>query len=273
MIKRQSIWVSAIFSVSLVCIMCSFITIALQMNTINTIDKQNKLLAEVADTQNKIVEDHTIIKGTIILDDDDETDTKTSNDSTVSVEEVNAVVENEDIVVEEKIVIHTEKGFSEKVVGQDMELPDLPTDRKVCTNYTVYGIGGTPHNRMQLAAWTDEQGCRRYGDYYIVGLGSAYADRIGETFEVELDTGVTFKIITGDMKADCDTDPTNRYCPCINYDGEQCANILEFIIDRDVLDPKAYAWGGVDYYQNFKGNIVRLTYLGRDDSADWDSYY
>lgn len=268
--KRQSIWVSALFSVSMVCILCLFIVIALQINAINKLDKQNKLLESMADTQNTLVEDHIIIKGMIPLHDEDD---EISNDSTISVEQIDSFVEDNDIVVEEKIVIHTENKVSEKIVGQDMDLPDMPTDRKVCTNFTVYGIAGTPHNRMQLASYTDEQGCRRYNDYYVVGLGSAYADRIGETFEVELDTGVTFKIITGDMKADCDTDITNRYCPCMNYDGEECANILEFIVDRDVLDPKAYAWGGVDYYQNFKGNIVRLTYLGRDNSADWDSYY
>lgn len=174
----------------------------------------------------------------------------------------------EEVEQEELVVTQT----SGKVIGQDVELPNLPTDRKVCTNYTVYGILGTPHNRMQLAAWTDELGCRRYGDFYIVGLGSAYADRIGETFEVELETGVVFKIITGDMKADCDTDITNRYGPCINYNGENCANVLEFIVDREVLSKGAYQWGGVDYYEKFKGNIVRMTYLGRDTSADWDIY-
>ena len=159
-----------------------------------------------------------------------------------------------------------------KIIGEDVLLPDLPTDRKVCTNYTVYGIPGTPHNRMQKLAYTDALGCRRYGEYYIVGLGSTYADRIGETFEVELETGVVFKIITGDMKADCDTDVTNRYGPCVNYNGESCANVLEFIVDREVLSKKAYQWGGVDYYEEFKGNIVRMTYLGRDTSEDWDIY-
>ena len=278
--KPQSTWVTAVYTLSLISIVSLFVVIALQINTSNTMRRQEELLSsmsrDIKDFKGSV--DKLVLTGTIILDDIDdleepEDDMKMSNDSIISIEEIETFVEDNDIIIDEKIVVHTEKGFSEKVVGQNMELPDLPTDRKVCTNYTVYGIGGTPHNRMQLAAWTDEQGCRRYGDYYIVGLGSAYADRIGETFEVELDTGVTFKIITGDMKADCDTDPTNRYCPCINYDGEQCANILEFIIDRDVLDPKAYAWGGVDWYDNFKGNIVRLTYLGRDESADWDSYY
>ena len=153
-----------------------------------------------------------------------------------------------------------------------MLLPDLPTDRKVCTDYRFYNIPGTPHNRMQLAAYTDEQGCRRYGEYYIVGLGSAYANRVGETFEVELNTGVIFTIITGDMKPDDDTDITNRFEGCYNYDGAYCANILEFIIDKETFDTRAYQWGGVDWYENFKGDIVRLTYLGRDESADWDIY-
>lgn len=276
MIKRQSIWVSAIFSVCLVSIMCSFIMIALQINAINTLEKQNKLLTEVADTQTQIVEDHTIIKGSITLsdeDDIDEPDTKTSNDSTITVEELETFVEDDDIVVEEKIVIHSDKGTGEKVVGQNMDLPDLPTDRKVCTDYRVYNIPGTPHNRMQLAAHTDEQGCRRYGEFYIVGLGSAYANRVGETFEVELDTGVIFTIITGDMKPDDDTDITHRFEGCYNYDGAYCANILEFIIDKETFDTRAYQWGGVDYYEQFKGNIVRMTYLGRDESTDWDSYY
>ena len=269
--KRQSIWVSALFSVSMVCILCLFIVIALQIDAINKLDKQNKLLENMADTQNTLVEDHVIIKGIVPLIDKDEEET--SNDSTIPVEEIDSFVEDDNIVVEEKIVIHTEKGFSEKVVGQNMELPDLPTDRKVCTDYRVYNIPGTPHNRMQKLAYTDELGCRRYGEYYIVGVGSAYANRIGETFEVELETGVVFMIITGDMKPDDDTDVTNRFEACYNYDGEYCANVLEFIMDKEIFDIKAYQWGGVDYYEKFKGNIVRITYLGRDDSADWDIYY
>lgn len=272
--QKQTLWGTVLFTLLVLTVMSIFVMIALQMNALNTLDRQEKILTAISEQQQE--RPKIIIQGTIPLDDSDDEadkfDTETSNDSTISVEELETFVEDDDIVVEEKIVIHNNTK-SEKIVGQNMDLPDMPTDRKVCTNYTVYGIAGTPHNRMQLAAWTDELGCRRYSDFYIVGLGSAYADRIGETFEIELDTGVIFKIITGDMKADCDTDLTNRYCPCLNYDSEECANILEFIVDRTVLDPKAYAWGGVDWYENFKGNIVRMTYLGRDESADWDSYY
>ena len=277
--QKQNIWVTTVFTLSLIIIICLFIVITLQLNTVNTMERQTEILNEVSLSQQEIKSsvEKVTLSGTIPLDDSDETDTETSNDSTISVEELETFVEDDDIVVEEKIVIHNDKGtenpFTEKVVGQNMDLPDLPTDRKVVTHYGVYNIPGTPHNRMQQLAWTDELGCRRYGDYYIVGLGSAYADRIGETFEIELDTGFVFQIITGDMKADIHTDSTNRYAPMVNYDGLDSANILEFIVDKNVLAKAAYQWGGVDYYEQFKGNIVRMTYLGRDESADWDSYY
>ncbi len=71
-------WVSALFSVSMVCILCLFIVIALQINAINKLDKQNKLLENMADTQNTLVEDHVIIKGIVPLIDKDEEET--SND-------------------------------------------------------------------------------------------------------------------------------------------------------------------------------------------------
>ena len=277
--QKQTLWGTVLFTLLVLTVMSIFVMIALQMNALNTLDRQGKTLTAISEQQQE--RPKIIIQGTIPLDDNDddttESDTETSNDSTISVEKIDTFAEQDDIAIEENIVIHndkvTEKTFSEKVAGQNMDLPNLPTDRKVCTDYRVYNIPGTPHNRMQLAAHTDEQGCRRYGEFYIVGLGSAYANRVGETFEVELDTGVIFTIITGDMKPDDDTDITHRFEGCYNYDGAYCANVLEFIMDKELFDIKAYQWGGVDYYEKFKGNIVRMTYLGRDESSDWDNYY
>ena len=157
-------------------------------------------------------------------------------------------------------------------VGQELPLPNIPSNMKLCTDYRFYNIVGTPHNRLQKVAWTDDFGCRRYNDDYIVGLGSFYSVDIGDRFEITLDTGKTFTIILGDGKADCDTDINNMFTPCYNYEGEYCANILEFIIDKEAMNKKAYAYGSVDYYNEFKGNIVKMVYLGRDQGGDWTSY-
>ena len=157
-------------------------------------------------------------------------------------------------------------------INEEVPLPDLPTNMKYCTDYRWYGIEGTPHNRMQNLSYTDEIGCRKYNDDYCVGLGSFYSNRIGDRFEVTLENGNVFTVITGDMKADCDTDSTNMYAPCVNYEGEYCANVIEFIIDDKVVSDDMYAYGSLDYHEDFKGDIIKMVYLGRDNSMDWDSY-
>lgn len=159
-------------------------------------------------------------------------------------------------------------------IGQDVPLPTLSTERKVCTDYRCYNLSGTPHNRLQGVAWTDDIGCRRFNNDYIVALGSFYSTKIGDRFEVTLDTGKIFTIILGDGKADCDTDETNMftYCPMYGTD-ELGANLLEFIINSDVMAKECYEYGGIDYYKEFKGNVIRMTYLGRDTSDDWDTYF
>ena len=157
-------------------------------------------------------------------------------------------------------------------IGDSVPLPSIPTNIKSYTDYRFYNVEGTPHQRLQQVAWTDGYGCRRYNNDYIVALGSFYSVDIGDRFEVTLDTGNVFTIILGDGKADVDTDPTNMYAPCVNYEGEQCANVIEFIIDKNVVSVEAYRYGSMDYYDLFKGNIIKMVYLGRDNGGDWATY-
>lgn len=164
-------------------------------------------------------------------------------------------------------------GNSKFAIGEEVPLPNLPTNIKFCTDYRFYNIAGTPHNRMQNVCYTDEYGIRKYNDDYCVGLGSFYSTQVGDRFEITLDTGEVFTVILADGKADCDTDISNMYTPCVNYDNEEAANVLEFIIDRYAVDDKMYEYGSLDYYDKFKGNITTMIYLGRDNSNDWDSYY
>lgn len=157
-------------------------------------------------------------------------------------------------------------------INEEVPLPSMPSNMKYCVDYRWYGIEGTPHNRMQNLSYTDEIGCRRYNNDYCIALGSFYSERIGDRFEITLENGNVFTVITGDMKADCDTDITNMYTPCINYENEYCANIVEFIIDEEVISNDIYNYGSLDYLEGFKGDIVKMVYLGRDNSMDWDLY-
>lgn len=158
------------------------------------------------------------------------------------------------------------------VVGQECSLPVISTNVKLFTDYRSYNLWFTPHYRLQQAAWTDEQGFRRYNDDYIVALGSYYSVRIGDRFEITLSGGKTFTVIFGDGKADIDCDSRNMYTPCFDYEGNQAANLLEFIIDKDKLPKEIYGYGSLDKLEDFNGDIVKMIYIGRDTSADWDTY-
>ncbi len=157
-------------------------------------------------------------------------------------------------------------------VNQKCELPDISTKVKLFTDYKCYDLWYTPHYRLQKAAWTDKQGLRRFNNDYIVALGSFYSVKIGDRFEITLDTGRTFTVIFGDGKADVDCDDRNMYTPYVDYNGNRVANLLEFIVDEKVLDSKVYDYGDLDMLEGFEGDITGMIYLGRDESRDWDTY-
>lgn len=178
--------------------------------------------------------------------------------------------EKSDNIVEQQLGINpTPTKFH---IGESALVPTLPTNVKTFTDYRSYNLVRTPHYRLQQAAYTDGNGLRRFNEDYIVAMGSFYSVDIGDRFKITLDTGYEFSVILGDGKHPADCDPTNMYDPCINYDGENCANVLEFIIDSDVMSPNVYSYGSIDCIEGFGGNIVKMEYLGRDQSADWTTY-
>lgn len=94
-------------------------------------------------------------------------------------------------------------------------------------------------------AYTDENGLRRYitgddqfkidgQDDYIVALGTYYKPKgeCGSRYLIVTTTGM-FTIITGDEKADKDTDDRNMFS--LHADGT-CAGIIEWIVDTSCLE-------------------------------------
>lgn len=155
----------------------------------------------------------------------------------------------------------------------EYEVPTLPTFPKFFTDYRYYGIEGTPHYRLQQECWTDEIGCRRLNDDYVVALGSYYSTNIGDRFEVTFDNGNIITVVMGDGKHDSDCDERNMFTPYLSYDNEKCGNLLEFIVDKNVLNSAVYDYGSLDCVEVLNGNVIKMVYIGRYEHIDFDTYY
>ena len=152
-------------------------------------------------------------------------------------------------------------------------LPSISTHIKFFIDYRSYNLPYTPHYRLQQAAWTDQNGLRRFNNDYIIALGSYYSTSIGDRFKVVLSSGNTFTAILGDGKWDGDCDSKCMYMPCTDYSGKKVGNLMEFVIDEETINPAVYEYGSIEVIEGFEGDIVQMEYLGRDMSQDWDTYY
>lgn len=130
-------------------------------------------------------------------------------------------------------------------------IPSGNTSFKSYMDYRAITNKNSAQWDLQTKCWTDKDGLRRKGDYYVVALGSYYADHIGDRFIVTLDTGVEIPVIVGDFKADKHTDSTNRYT--LTEDGRK--NILEFVVDTQQLPEMARKMGDISYVSGFRGNV------------------
>ena len=136
-------------------------------------------------------------------------------------------------------------------------LQTMETWFKTYMDYRCITDSASIQYQLQQQAWTDEQGLRRIASDYLVAMGTGWLENgCGERFSVTLDTGATFTVQVGDVKADCHTDPTHCYRPCGSG-----ANVLEFIVDTSALDTAVCNAGTISAYPAFSGNIVALTPL------------
>lgn len=135
-----------------------------------------------------------------------------------------------------------------------LETLDVPTDNdsnngfKSYMDYKMLTSKTSDQYAMQQDAWTDENGLRRYGDYYMVALGTYYAKSCGETFLITLDSGISFEAITGDIKDDKDTDSLHQH-------RNGC--IVEFIVETKALSKTCRVMGDISH-AGFPGQIESI---------------
>lgn len=106
--------------------------------------------------------------------------------------------------------------------------------------------------RIQQIAYTCDIGFRRVDGLYMVALGTYFLHHgVGEVFDITLSSGITFRAVVGDIKSDAHTDPTNRFHMS---DG----SVVEFIVDRYVMDPYVLRTRGDVSFAGFPGNVVGM---------------
>ena len=292
--QKQTLWGTVLFTLLVLTVMSIFVMIALQMNTLNTLDRQEKTLTAISEQQKE--RPKIVIQGTIPLDDsDDETDksdTETSNDSTIAVEELETFVEYDDIVVEEKIVIHNDNEVAEnkvveRKVGDNIILPDVPTNTFRCEPYLVYikkmkkwvsafDSSSDPYKLQQMCLTDETTGIRYYTDkngkkWYCAALAGAFGIMAGSKYEFTLANGTVVPVILADYKHDIsNVRPDDYGDDDINYDGEYCINVIEFVVDIRVIPRNVLSAGTMSALKEYgglyghEGNIVDIVYCGRD---------
>lgn len=133
-------------------------------------------------------------------------------------------------------------------------VPEGDTSFKSYMDYRCITDTHSPQYKLQNDCWTDADGLRRYGDDYVIAIGSYYADNIGDRLDITLDSGEEFTAIVGDFKADIHTDKTNRFTRMEN--GNK--NVIEFVVDTDALDSTARRMGDISYISGFDGNVESI---------------
>lgn len=139
-------------------------------------------------------------------------------------------------------------------LGESLEVPSDEKANNGFKSYMDYRAITCPSSKqyeMQQEAWTDELGLRRYGDYYMVALGTFYAQSCGETFRITLDSGFSFDVITGDIKDDKHTDEKHQHRNGV---------IVEFVVDSKAISKTCRIMGDMSY-AGFSGKIESIQKL------------
>lgn len=131
---------------------------------------------------------------------------------------------------------------------------EVPMDDVSNTGFKAYMDYRALTNRastqysLQQDAYTNEAGFRMYDGYYMVALGTFYAQSAGEKFHIVLDSGVEFDVITGDIKSDAHTDSKHQH---------RNGNIVEFIVDTKLISRECRVRGDMSY-AGFEGKILEI---------------
>lgn len=161
----------------------------------------------------------------------------------------NEVFESVEIIEAEKVKYILLIESPEKELKQ-FDLPDVVNGSfKSYMDYQMITSKSSEQYKMQQIAITLPNGCRMYDDRIMVAMGSFYATKCGDMFDITLSTGKIIKVIIGDLKQDIHTDDMNQY--------SASGNILEFIVDMEEVDSLVKYHGDMSH-AGYYGDIVKI---------------
>lgn len=169
-----------------------------------------------------------------------------------------------------------------KTMGDSLSLPDI-LDTSFKGYMCMHKVTSTSSKQWKFLhsgefdLTTDNNGIMMYDGYYIVAMASYYTNyKVGSTFRITLDSGVVFDVITGDEKADRDTDNTHTFRP----KGIDRGEIIEFIVacgeegqncnEYHTMSAEDRRLGDLSSL-GFQGNVVKIEKL--NDTSVTDKLY
>lgn len=150
----------------------------------------------------------------------------------------------------------------------------IPTNTYRCEDYSGFAQN-SEQNMLQDDCFTDEAtGIRYYiddaGIWYCAALAGAYGTEIGHCYTFKLANGYFIHVIQADFKHDISSPRSDDYGDDdVNYDGEKCINVIEFVVDMDKIPASVKQAGTMSALDEFGGlygdggNIVNVIDEGR----------
>lgn len=179
--------------------------------------------------------------------------------------------EPEEEIIEEEVEEPDEKPGFYDLTGETTNMLCWMDYRKI-TNTT------SMQYKIQEECVTDiAYGRRSYyyeplgGGIHTVAMGSKYGRNLGDIFKVTLANDAWFYVMLAEFKDDGVTDPSYPGHPCKNYDGEDCTNVIEFIVDENCIPKDVKSTGTFTALEEFGGlhgsggNIKTIEYIDHVD--------
>lgn len=175
--------------------------------------------------------------------------------------------------------------FAEKGKGKDSnakeseDIPLLPpesvhTNTFRCEDYRLFAKN-SQQAMLQEECHTAYKSGVRYlltedNYYYCAAMGGAYGTQIGQAYAVQLRNGTEFNVIVADFKHPInDASPYDYGDSDTNYDGDDCINIIEFVVDMDAVPQEVKQAGTMSVLPEmgglygYGGDIVNIEKLER----------